>query len=637
MKERHAKISVIVPVYNVEKYLRKCLDSLSAQTYPNLEIILVNDCSTDSSLEICQEYQQKYPQIKLFSNDKNRGLSYSRNKGVKEATGSYLGFIDSDDYVPLNYYEALMNTMKKEKSDIVACDITLVYPHYSERRICGNANGDRLSFINNGVAASACNKLFRKKILLSFLFEEGKYNEDVAVILPLLIQAKTVSYNHEVSYSYVQRNTSIQNVALSEKRLDLFRALDLAFERIKNNKKFVVYKDIILYQQLISFILYVPERESHFRRRYSFLKKFYHYSRKYSLSKNPYLVKDLSEMGKFHRMYYHLLVSWMDKGWIFLANLLIQGKRKYQNRYPSVIEKEISMVDLIEQAKNQQEKNDVGRKVSVVVPNYNYSCYLYERIYSILYQTYKIDELILLDDCSIDDSRILIDQMVKELSPYLKIRKNYSRKNGGKACIQWEKGMNMASNPYVWIAEADDYSDAHFLENVMKGFREEEVILSYCDTAFINQDGKKILKTVRKEIDIMKTGHWNRNYIFSGKNEFYNYTFLNCTIANVSSAVIKKGNYEQAFSIAKQYRQAGDWVFYANLMQLGKISYVAKTYNYYRVHNNNVSTVTKKEDHLKEIEQIHHYFDTTFHLTGWQKEEIEKRYEFLKKVWKIKR
>ena len=97
----------------------------------------------------------------------------------------------------------------------------------------------------------------------------------------------------------------------------------------------------------------------------------------------------------------------------------------------------------------------------------------------------------------------------------------------------------------------------------------------------------------------MKTGHWNRNYVFSGKNEFYNYTFLNCTIANVSSAVIKKGSYDQAFSIAKQYRQAGDWVFYANLMQLGKISYVAKTYNYYRVHNNNVSTVTKKRRSFK--------------------------------------
>ena len=222
MEERYAKISVIVPIYNVEKYLRKCLDSLVSQTYSDLEIILVNDCSTDSSLEICQEYQQKCSKIKLFSNDKNRGLSYSRNKGVKEATGSFIGFIDSDDYVPLNYYESLMNMMRKEKSDIVVCDITLVYPHYSEKRSCGNDSGERIAFINNGLAASACNKLFRKKVLLSFPFEVGKYNEDIAVILPLLVQAKSVSYNKEVSYFYVQRNTSIQNVALSEKRLDLF-------------------------------------------------------------------------------------------------------------------------------------------------------------------------------------------------------------------------------------------------------------------------------------------------------------------------------------------------------------------------------------------------------------------------------
>lgn len=91
MEERYAKISVIVPIYNVEKYLRKCLDSLVSQTYSDLEIILVNDCSTDSSLEICQEYQQKCSKIKLFSNDKNRGLSYSRNKGVKGKQGKKSG------------------------------------------------------------------------------------------------------------------------------------------------------------------------------------------------------------------------------------------------------------------------------------------------------------------------------------------------------------------------------------------------------------------------------------------------------------------------------------------------------------------------------------------------------------------
>ena len=332
-----------------------------------------------------------------------------------------------------------MNMMRKEKSDIVVCDITLVYPHYSEKRSCGNDSGERIAFINNGLAASACNKLFRKKVLLSFPFEVGKYNEDIAVILPLLVQAKSVSYNKEVSYFYVQRNTSIQNVALSEKRLDLFRALDLTFDRIKNSQKFSIYRDAILYQQLISFILYVPEREPHFQKRYSFLKKFYHYSKKYSLSKNPYLLKDLSKMGRFHHVYYRLLVSWIDKGWIFLANLLIQSKRKYQNRHSNVIKDEISMADLIALAKSQQEKDAVERKVSVVVPNYNYSRYLYERIYSILYQTYKIDELILLDDCSIDDSRILIDQIIKELSPYLKIRKNYSRKNGGKAVFNGKR------------------------------------------------------------------------------------------------------------------------------------------------------------------------------------------------------
>ena len=116
------KVSVIVPVYNVEKYLPTCLDSLVQQTLKEIEIIVVNDGSTDNSLSIMQQYAKKYPdKIKIYSKE-NGGLSDARNAGMKIANGEYISFIDSDDYISCDFIETLYNVMKAEKSDIVECD-----------------------------------------------------------------------------------------------------------------------------------------------------------------------------------------------------------------------------------------------------------------------------------------------------------------------------------------------------------------------------------------------------------------------------------------------------------------------------------------------------------------------------------
>ena len=116
MKE--PKLSVIIAVYNTEKYVEKCLDSLLSQTYSNIELVVVNDCSTDGSLKILKKYAKKYDNIILIDNKQNKGLSYSRNVGLENASGEYTGYIDSDDYIDPNYYEKLMKAIVKEKSDV---------------------------------------------------------------------------------------------------------------------------------------------------------------------------------------------------------------------------------------------------------------------------------------------------------------------------------------------------------------------------------------------------------------------------------------------------------------------------------------------------------------------------------------
>ncbi len=635
MEKQEKKISVIVPVYNVEKYLRKCLDSLLCQTYKNLEIILIEDCSTDNSLQICQEYEKNNSNITLLQNKVNHGLSYNRNKGIKKATGDYIGFIDSDDYVSENYYECLAKAIIKNDADIAVCDINLVFPYSQERKKCGDIQGKTTSFINNGLVASACNKLFKINLFDHISFEVGKYNEDIAVVVPLLLKANKVVYEEKVFYNYVQRNNSIQNSPLSEKKLDIFAAISLTLQRIRNVENYDYYKESILFQQLISFIMYVPEKEKNFLTRYKFLKKFRKYSKIYCFSDNSFFKEEIRDKGRIYTLYYSLLVKFIDLGFILFATILISMRLLYQKKNKPIIKKGIRLEDIVEQAKKQNVRKDTTKKVSVVIPNYNYSQYLYQRVYSILYQDYKIDEIIILDDCSTDNSREMIDELIDSLKQYVHILSYYNSKNQGKACIQWEKGMKLATMPYVWIAEADDYSDPKFLKKVMEAFKDDKVILSYTDTAFINSTGQKILNSISKEIDIMKTGHWKKDYVNNGIDEFMNYTFLNCTIANVSSTVIKKDNYQEAFNLAKQYKQAGDWMFYSNLMQKGKIAYIAYPYNYYRVHTNNVSTITKKEDHFNEIKRIHCYFDEKFHLNEKQKKEIDKRYQFLKNVWQL--
>ena len=136
-------------------------------------------------------------------------------------------------------------------------------------------------------------------------------------------------------------------------------------------------------------------------------------------------------------------------------------------------------------------------------------------------------------------------------------------------------------------------------------------------------------------MDQQHTKHWKHNYVIQGIEEIKNYAYLNCTIANVSSTLIKKGDYQEFFEKSKQYRQAGDWLFYIQIMKLGKVAYNKKAYNYYRIHGNNVTSTTKKQSHLKEIQKIHEEIDKRYGLTEEQRKMIQKRYDYLKRVWNL--
>ncbi len=637
---KNKKLSVIVAVYNTEKYLEKCLESLLNQTYKNIELIVINDCSTDNSLRILKQYAKKYSNIVLVENEKNRGLSYSRNTGLDHATGDYIGYIDSDDYIDSTYYENIMEKIVSENADMAITDMKIVYEDSSyPDHITKGCDGEltKLNFIKNGLAASACNKVFKKEIISKYRFAEGKLNEDLAVIIPSIVEANKIVYVPDNYYYYVQRGGSIQNSGFSDKRFDIFYGVELTLERIKKCKNYDKISQAIIYEQLIVLLIYVIPKEKNLIRRYQILRKFDRLSQKYEIRQNIYFWQFLEQQGKKHALYYKIIFK-LNCSHLYLLTdffmLVYDVARKLLK--PRGIKLDADMNDLKKMAIKQSKRR--GKvSISVVIPNYNYKRFLYQRLYSILYQKEKISEIIILDDCSKDGSRELIDEIVDTLKNIIPIKKVYNEINSGSAFKQWEKGFNLATSKYVWIAEADDYCSNNLLKNLIRPILlDDNIVISYSDTAFIDAVGNKITTSIVPEIDVQKTGHWDKDYINEGQNEFANYTYLNCTIANVSSALIKKDDYSKEFKISSQYKQAGDWVFYANVMQKGKIAYSSKTLNYYRVHGDNVTSTTKKEAHMQEIKRIHDYYEKTYGLNKQQKNQIEKRNKFLRKNWNLK-
>lgn len=640
-KKKDILISVIVPCYNVEQYIVKCLDSIISQKQEGIEIIVVEDFSTDKTRDVIKNYiSNNNANIVYIENQENRGAAYSRNVALNIANGEYIGFIDGDDYIGESYYQELYKAAKKNKADLVVADMNIIYENQKYNNYLSKAtNGglDKIDFINNGLAASPCNKLFSKKLVEKFDFLEGKMNEDIAVVIPAIVHAKKIAYVPDVQYNYVQRKSSVQNTTISKKRFDIFDAVDVCLKRIKNDKNYIEYKHAIVFNQIILFFIYVLPKEKSLFKRHSLLRTFHKLSKKYNIRKNPLLWNFINGQGKHHKYYYKLLFKTNCNGFHLITSFLMSSYNFWRDKIVKrVLKNNISLDDLIKKAKIQSKMKPTKKTISVIVPNYNYESFLLQRVYSILYQKVKINELILLDDCSSDNSILLLDEIYDALKPYINIRKVYNEINSGSAFKQWRKGFELAKSDYVWIAEVDDYCTNLLIKKLLKPIlKDESIVISYADTAFIDVEGKVLNKSIKPEIDIMKTGHWDKSYVNNGVEEIQNYLFLNCTIANVSSVIFKNGNYDSYFELSGKYKQAGDWLFYVNIVSEGKIAYYNKPINYYTLHGNNVSSTTKKSKHLDEIKQIHAYIRKNYKLTRFHEKQIKNRYKFLERVWEL--
>ena len=267
------------------------------------------------------------------------------------------------------------------------------------------------------------------------------------------------------------------------------------------------------------------------------------------------------------------------------------------------------------------------KKVTAVIPNYNYARYLDERIDSILFQTYPVHEIIILDDCSTDDSIELIKQRIKYNRTGINMSLIQNEKNSGSVFAQWEKAFDVAQTDYVWIAEADDSCDSRFLETVMSGFQDEEVVISYCESLTIDEYNVLLMPNLREWIDIFKCGKWDENYIRDGVAEVAETMCINNTIANVSSAVIKKGDYHDILQGAREYHLAGDWYTYMNILKRGKIAYFKDSYNYHRMQTQGLTLSTKHEKEFEEIVRLQDFAINNFDISEEVLKKIYQRRE----------
>lgn len=261
--------------------------------------------------------------------------------------------------------------------------------------------------------------------------------------------------------------------------------------------------------------------------------------------------------------------------------------------------------------KNKFPKVTGNKAVSVIIPNYNYAEFITERIDSVLFQTYPISELVILDDASLDNSVEVIEKKIEAiLKDYPKLKVKFIKNevnSGGCVFSQWQKGLNAISSDYFWIAEADDMADPRFLETAISKFEERpSTILFYSDSYRINQHNEITSKTCSDWADMWRSGRFKHDYFNSGVEEVKDYFSGQNIICNVSSVVWRNDSrLQRIFSEAENFKVAGDWYIYSRILEYGDIAYSAKPLNYFRKHDKgSASTVIVSSIEYGEVAKV---------------------------------
>lgn len=264
------KISIIIPVYNVEKYLEDCIKSVQGQTYRNIEILLVDDGSNDHSGSMCDAYAEQDGRIKVI-HQQNQGLSAARNAGFAASTGTYIAFVDSDDMISPVYIQTLYEIMEQYNADIAACEYTqnesevdmqLILDNGTQYKIDAGTMLRQWHGKRKRIETVACNKLYKRGIFESFLpeiFPKGKTHEDVYMSHLFVEKASDIAVTTRKLYYYRKRDNSISHKRTQESIRQDLEAQQARLSYFRKKRLYVAYIRLLI-GHLLHRVMYVVKR-----------------------------------------------------------------------------------------------------------------------------------------------------------------------------------------------------------------------------------------------------------------------------------------------------------------------------------------------------------------------------------------
>jgi glycosyltransferase involved in cell wall biosynthesis len=230
-------------------------------------------------------------------------------------------------------------------------------------------------------------------------------------------------------------------------------------------------------------------------------------------------------------------------------------------------------------------------KLSVIVPNYNHARFLRRRVDTILLQTFQDFELILLDDCSTDDSRSILTSYARDP----RVRIEFNSVNSGSCFKQWNKGVRLARGKYIWIAESDDYADERLLERLVAAVESDpKVAFAYCLSWGIRADGTAD-GFADRYLSHLSLDRWRADFVVNGREECQTYFVRTNVVPNASAVVFRKEVYESVGGADETLRMCGDWKLWAAMAMTGKLAYISKPLNYFRFHGASVRTMSEHD------------------------------------------
>lgn len=472
VKSQQPKVSIVITTYNCADTIGRCLDAALMQTLDNIEIIVVDDASIDETAAVLKEYQGKSPNIRCVFNKENGGAGYAKNRGVEVATGVYVGFLDSDDYVGENYYELLYRAATKRNADVACANIMQVDKKslqltsvYDGNLFTGvNKNGkyfNRTEIISAMVLAgfwggsSACTKIIRRELLQQFPFYEGRRCDDLPAILPALVKARNIAYVPLAHYHYVQTENSVERKCQKATQLDALRAIGETFNRYRQIDAPLCFSQMIAASSLMSVLGQLFDSS-----------------------------KDSDSELHFEILHCLGVTKWIDE----FCNLINEKDNPYlayRIQYLSPISDRIHRAAIVwgqcSEVKRKKQEGVYTRElqgcpeVSVIIPVYNGSNYMVQAIDSALAQTYTSIEVIVVNDGSRDQGATdIIARAYGDSIRYIR------KKNGGVATALNCGIEKMRGTYFSWLSHDDMYAPekiAHQMQLLSKMGDKETILV----------------------------------------------------------------------------------------------------------------------------------------------------------------